>query len=87
MKKWEMEAMELFSLAQKENDGGTYGESTIVATSKTKTTVVPQTIARVPGGDDALCSLAEAAIAGYGSDKANNLSSRFDVAVLSPKAY
>ncbi len=61
---------------------GTYGiNPQLLPTSKTKTTVVPQTIARVPNGDDGhYAAWVEAAIAGYGSDKANNLSSRFDVA-------
>jgi len=61
---------------------GTYGVNPqLLPTSKTKETVVPQTIARVPGGDDGhYAAWVEASIAGYGSDKANNLSSRFDVA-------
>ncbi|HYK44299.1 MAG TPA: gfo/Idh/MocA family oxidoreductase, partial [Parafilimonas sp.] len=61
---------------------GTYGiNPQLLPTSKTKETVVPQTIARVPGGDDGhYAAWVEASIAGYGSDKANNLSSRFDVA-------
>ena len=61
---------------------GTYGMyPQLLPTSKTKETVVPQTIARVPGGDDGhYAAWVEASIAGYGSDKANNLSSRFDVA-------
>jgi predicted dehydrogenase len=61
---------------------GTYGMNPqLLPTSKTKETVVKQTIARVPGGDDGhYAAWVEAAIAGYGSDKAKNLSSRFDVA-------
>ena len=60
----------------------TYGMNPqLLPTSKTKTTVVPQTIARVPGGDDGhYAAWVEAAIAGYGSDKAKNLSSNFDIA-------
>jgi hypothetical protein len=43
--------------------------------------VVPQTVARVPNGDNGhYAAWVEGAIAGYGSDKANNLSSRFDIA-------
>jgi hypothetical protein len=42
---------------------------------------VPQTIARVPNGDNGhYAAWVEAAIAGYGSDKAKNLSSHFDIA-------
>lgn len=61
---------------------GTYGMNPqLLPTSRTKTTVVPQTIARVPGGDDGhYAAWVEASIAGYGSEKAKNLSSRFDVA-------
>jgi predicted dehydrogenase len=61
---------------------GTYGANPqLLPTSKTKETVVPQTIARVPNGDNGhYAAWVEAAIAGYGSDKAKNLSSRFDVA-------
>ncbi len=61
---------------------GTYGKNPqLLPTSKTKTTVVPQTIKRVPNGDEGhYAAWVEAAIAGYGSDAANNLSSRFDVA-------
>jgi predicted dehydrogenase len=61
---------------------GTYGVNPqLLPTSKTKETVVPQTIARVPNGDDGhYAAWIEAAIAGYGSDKAKDLSSRFDVA-------
>jgi predicted dehydrogenase len=61
---------------------GTYGiNPQLLPTSKTATTKVPQTIARVPGGDNGhYAAWVEAAIAGYGSDAANNLSSRFDVA-------
>jgi len=61
---------------------GTYGiNPQLLPTSKTKETKVPQTIARVPGGDDGhYAAWVEAAIAGYGSDKAKNLSSNFDVA-------
>lgn len=61
---------------------GTYGiNPQLLPTAKTKATVVPQTIARVPNGDNGhYAAWVEAAIAGYGSEKANNLSSRFDVA-------
>lgn len=61
---------------------GTYGVNPqLLPTSKTATTVVKQTVARVPGGPEGhYGAWVEAAIAGYGSDKANNLSSRFDVA-------
>lgn len=60
----------------------TYGMNPqLLPTSKTKETKVPQTIARVPGGDNGhYAAWVEAAIAGYGSDKAKNLSSNFDVA-------
>jgi predicted dehydrogenase len=60
----------------------TYGMNPqLLPTSKTATTTVPQTVARVPGGDNGhYAAWVEAALAGYGSDKANNLSSRFDVA-------
>ena len=61
---------------------GTYGiNPQLLPTSKTKETKVPETIARVPMGDEGhYAAWVEAAIAGYGSDKANNLSSRFDLA-------
>ncbi|MFT4154816.1 Gfo/Idh/MocA family protein [Parafilimonas sp.] len=61
---------------------GTYGiNPQLLPTSKTTETTVPQTIARVPNGDDGhYAAWVEAAIAGYGSDAANNLSSRFDLA-------
>jgi predicted dehydrogenase len=61
---------------------GTYGiNPQLLPTAKTKATVVPQTIARVPNGDNGhYAAWVEAAIAGYGSAAANNLSSRFDVA-------
>lgn len=53
----------------------------LLPTSKTAITSVPQTLARVPGGEDAhYTSWVDACIAGYGSDKAKDLSSRFDVA-------
>jgi hypothetical protein len=53
----------------------------LLPTSKTKETQVPQTIARVPGGDNGhYAAWVEAAIAGYGSEKAKNLSSNFDIA-------
>ena len=61
---------------------GTYGiMPQLLPTSKTKTTHVPQTIARVPGGDEGhYAAWIEGAIAGYGSEKAKNLSSNFDIA-------
>lgn len=61
---------------------GTYGiNPQLLPTVKTKETKVPQTIARVPNGDNGhYAAWVEASIAGYGSEKANNLSSRFDVA-------
>ena len=60
----------------------TYGKNPqLLPTSKTAETVVKQTIARVPGEMDGhYTSWIEASMAGYGSDKANALSSRFDVA-------
>ncbi|HEY4155256.1 MAG TPA: Gfo/Idh/MocA family oxidoreductase, partial [Puia sp.] len=61
---------------------GTYGiDPQLLPTSRTKTTKVPQTIARVPGGDEGhYAAWIEAALAGYGSEKAKNLSSNFDIA-------
>jgi predicted dehydrogenase len=61
---------------------GTYGiEPQLLPTSKSKTTQVPQTVNRVPGGDEGhYAAWVEAAMAGYGSDKAKNLSSQFDIA-------
>lgn len=61
---------------------GTYGiNPQLLPTERTKTIVVPQTIARVPRGDAGhYAAWVEAAIAGYGSDKAKNLSSHFDIA-------
>jgi len=61
---------------------GTYAVNPqLLPTSKTKEITVPQTIARVPGGEDGhYAAWVEAAIAGYGSDKAKNLSSNFDIA-------
>jgi hypothetical protein len=61
---------------------GTYGiDPQLLPTSKTKMTQVPQTVQRVPGGDDGHYSAwVEAAIAGFDSEKAKNLSSRFDIA-------
>jgi hypothetical protein len=61
---------------------GTYGiNPQLLPTSRTKTTQVPQTIARVPGGDEGhYAAWIEAAMAGYGSEKAKNLSSNFDIA-------
>lgn len=61
---------------------GTYGvEPQLLPTSKTKTTKVPQTVQRVPGGEEGhYAAWVEAAIAGYGSENAKNLSSNFDIA-------
>jgi predicted dehydrogenase len=61
---------------------GTYGvDPQLLPTSRTKEVKVPQTIARVPGGDEGhYGAWIEAAMAGYGSDKAKQLSSNFDVA-------
>lgn len=61
---------------------GTYGiNPQLLPIAKTKTTVVPQTIDRVPNGDDGhYAAWVEAAMAGYGSKQADNLSSRFDLA-------
>ncbi len=61
---------------------GTYGAlPNLLPTSMSKQTIVPQTIARVPNGDNGhYAAWVEAAIAGYGSDKAKNLSSHFDIA-------
>ena len=61
---------------------GTYGvKPNLLPTSRTKETIVPQTIARVPQGDNGhYAAWVEGAIAGYGSEKAKNLSSNFDIA-------
>ncbi len=61
---------------------GTYGiNPQLLPTSRTKETVVPQTIARVKNGDEGhYAAWVEAAIAGYGSNEAKNLSSHFDIA-------
>jgi len=61
---------------------GTYGvEPKLLPTSKTNENKVPQTIARVPNGDEGhYAAWVEAAMAGYGSEKAKNLSSNFDIA-------
>ncbi|MDD2793222.1 MAG: Gfo/Idh/MocA family oxidoreductase [Sediminibacterium sp.] len=61
---------------------GTYGAiPKLLPTSLTQTTVVPETIKRVPGSAEGhYAAWVEAAIAGYGSEQAKNLSSHFDVA-------
>ncbi len=61
---------------------GTYGKfPNLLPTSRSAENVVPQTVARVPNGDNGhYAAWVEGAIAGYGSEKANNLSSRFDIA-------
>lgn len=60
----------------------TYGkEPNLLPTSRTKEVNIPKTIARVPNGDDGhYAAWVEATIAGYGSEKAKNLSSHFDIA-------
>lgn len=60
----------------------TYGANPqLLPTSRTKTTKVPSTIARVPGGDNGhYGAWVEAAMAGYDSKKAKALSSNFDIA-------
>ena len=61
---------------------GTYGVNPqLLPTSKTKETKVAETVARVKGGEEGhYAAWVEAAIAGYGSEKAKNLSSHFDIA-------
>jgi hypothetical protein len=61
---------------------GTYGiDPKLLPTSKMNEVHVPQAAARVPGGDEGhYGAWLEAAMAGYGSDKAKNLSSQFDIA-------
>jgi predicted dehydrogenase len=61
---------------------GTYGVNPqLLPTSKTHTDNTPQTIMRVPGGDEGhYAAWIEASMAGYGSEKAKNLSSNFDIA-------
>ena len=61
---------------------GTYGAlPNLLPTSRSLTTIVPQTVARVPGSAEGhYAAWVEAAIAGYGSDMAKNLSSHFDIA-------
>ena len=60
----------------------TYGANPqLLPTSLTSEVTVPQTIARVPGSAEGhYAAWVEAAMAGFGSDQANNLSSRFDLA-------
>ena len=61
---------------------GTYAiNPQLLPTSRTKEVSVPKTIARVVNGEGGhYAAWVEAAIAGYGSDKAKNLSSHFDIA-------
>ncbi len=61
---------------------GTYGAlPNLLPTALSKTTIVPSTIAKVPGSAEGhYAAWVEAAIAGYGSDLAKNLSSHFDIA-------
>jgi len=61
---------------------GTYGvDPTLLPTSRSKEVKVPETIARVKDGADGhYAAWVEGAIAGYGSQKAKNLSSNFDIA-------
>ncbi len=55
----------------------TYGnDPQLLPTTLTKTTIVPQTIARVPQGDHYTAWI-DAAIAGYGSEQEKDLSSNF----------
>lgn len=60
----------------------TYGKDPqLLPTSRTNQVKVPKTLARVPNGDNGhYAAWVEAAIAGYNSEKANNLSSHFDIA-------
>jgi hypothetical protein len=61
---------------------GTYGaDPQLLPTSRTKEEKVPQTISRVKDGEEGhYAAWVEASMAGYGSTKALNLSSHFDVA-------
>ena len=61
---------------------GTYGVNPqLLPTTRTKEVTVPITVARVKGGEDGhYGAWVEAAIAGYGSNEAKNLSSNFDIA-------
>ena len=61
---------------------GTYGKvPTLLPTSRTAETNVPKTVARVNKGESGhYAAWVEAAIAGYGSQEAKNLSSNFDIA-------
>jgi hypothetical protein len=62
---------------------GTYGrDPQLLPTERSAQTVVPQTIARVPGADITghYNAWVEACMAGYGSDKEKDLSSNFRVA-------
>ncbi len=61
---------------------GTYGVNPqLLPTSKTKDAHVPQSIPRVQNGDEGhYTAWIEACMAGYGSEKAKNLSSNFDIA-------
>jgi len=61
---------------------GTYGvDPQLLPTSRTKVETVPQTVARVKDGEEGhYAAWVEAAMAGYGSEKAKNLSSNFDIA-------
>lgn len=61
---------------------GMYGlDPQLLPTSRTKVEKVPETIARVKGGEEGhYAAWIEACMDGYGSGKAKNLSSHFDVA-------
>jgi hypothetical protein len=61
---------------------GTYGITPqLLPTTRSKEVTVPQTVARVPGGDNGhYAAWVEAAMAGYDSAPARALSSNFDVA-------
>ncbi|HTJ12291.1 MAG TPA: Gfo/Idh/MocA family oxidoreductase [Dinghuibacter sp.] len=60
----------------------TYGKNpSLLPTSRSHEVTVPQTVARVPGGDEGhYKAWVEAAIAGYGIAQAKALSSNFDIA-------
>ena len=61
---------------------GTYGVMpNLLPTERSKQIKVPQTVQRVPNGEDGhYRAWVEASMAGYGSEKAKNLSSNFDIA-------
>jgi predicted dehydrogenase len=61
---------------------GTYGiNPQLLPTIKTNADNTPQTVMRIPGGDEGhYAAWIEASMVGYGSEKAKNLSSNFDIA-------